>query len=231
MLKYVLAGLLSLCVVAACGADHKSDHRTLTVNGEGSAVVSPDIAHVYVAVVTEADTVSKAMTSNKTAMNNVFAVLTKAEIPGKDICTHSFTVSPKFKYVKDEEPKVVGHVVRNDLKVTVKNLDKVGSLLDSLTADGRANAVSGVVFDVSDKTKVTDEAREAAVKDALRRAKLIADASGVKLGKVLTINEGSVQYPRLYAADNVRSLSESTPVARGEQTFKASVGLVIQLAD
>lgn len=220
-----MAGLFSTMAFAAYGAD-----RTITVSGEGSASVSPDVVYLYLAVVTESDTVSKAMTSNKKAMNDVFAVLNKNGIADKDICTHSFSVSPKYKYVKDEDPKLVGHVVKNELKVTVRNLDKVGGLLDTLTADGRANVVLGIVFDVLDKTKVTDQAREAAVADALRRANLIAKASGVKLGKVHTINEGNVYSPRYNEASALRS-ADVTPVAKGEQTFRVNVNLVILLAD
>jgi hypothetical protein len=90
--------------------------------------------------------------------------------------------------------------------------------------------IFGIVFDVLDKTKVTDQAREAAVADALRRANLIAKASGVKLGKVHTINEGNVYSPRYNEASALRS-ADVTPVAKGEQTFRVNVNLVILLAD
>jgi hypothetical protein len=136
MFKFLMAGLFSTMAFAAYGAD-----RTITVSGEGSASVSPDVVYLYLAVVTESDTVSKAMTSNKKAMNDVFAVLNKNGIADKDICTHSFSVSPKYKYVKDEDPKLVGHVVKNELKVTVRNLDKVGGLLDTWTAEVRAQVL------------------------------------------------------------------------------------------
>lgn len=226
MLKHVFFALLFLCSTSFVLAE---DQRTLTVSGEGSAVATPDVAYVSVTVATESETVRKAMASNKTSMNNVLAVLAKEGVLDKDICTNSFTLSSKYKYSKDEEPKVVGYVVKNDLKITVRDLNKVGVLLDSLTTDGRINAVSGVVFDVANKTKVTDEARTQAVKDALKRAKLIAEASGVKLGKILTINEGRVQYP---SYSNIRSaVAESAYLSKGEQSYQVTVGLVIQLED
>lgn len=220
-MNHLLAVILLCCMtVSVSGADL----RTLTVNGEGSAVVPADVAYIHLGVVTESETVTKAMESNKTATNNVFTALAKTEVAKKDVCVHSFTVSQKYKYVKDDESKLVGYVVRSDLKITVKNLDKVVGLLSSLTVDGHANSVSGVFFDVLDKTKVSDEAKTAAVKDAFRRAKLLADASGVKVGKVLTINEGVVQHSRNYPETSNRA-------GGGEQLYQASVVVVFQLTE
>lgn len=229
MKKYLIALLFSVCLVSlVSGADPVQDRRTITVNGEGSVAVVPDVAFLNLAVVTEAETVSKAMTSNKVAMNAVFSVLTKAEVLEKDICTHGFNVSPKYKYVKDDEPKLVGYVVKNEVKVTVKNIDKTGTLLDSVAVDEKANFVSGVTFDVLDKTKVLNEARKGAVEDALKRANLLATASGVKLGKVVTIQEHGTSSSNY---TSVSRMSDATPLAKGEQSFRSSVTLVITLVD
>jgi uncharacterized protein YggE len=229
MLKYVLAGLISLFATSAFAGD-----RTITVSGEGAASAVPDVVYVHLGVVSEGTTVGKAMVKNRTAMSKVLAVLKEKGIPDKDYSTTNFNVSPKYSYQANQEPKLVGHQVTNDLKVTVRKLDSVGELLDALTADDRANVVSNITFDVCDKSKVTDEAREAAVADALRKAKLLAKCSGVKLGSVQTIVETSYNHPSprayAFAADKGEGRA-STQISKGEQQFRVSVNLVISLED
>ncbi len=234
MLKCLLAGMLALVMFCgiAVGADHPQ--RTITVSGEGTASVAPDIAYVHLEVVTDHETVSKAMAKSKVATTNVFAALKKNKVAEKDICTHSFSISPKYKYVKDQEPQLVGYTVQTGIKVTVRDLDKTGDLLDALTADGHASYINGVSFDVTDKTKVSDTARENAVNDAMRKARLLAKTSGARLGKVLTITEGGGYSPRPYSlAFSARA--DSAPggdhLAKGEQTFRVTVNLVVGLED
>jgi len=236
MMKYLLVGIFSLfTVTTAIGGDTFTPlegQRTITVTGEGKATATPDVVYINLATVSDGETVGKAMAKSKVASTNIFAALKKNKVADKDICTKGFTLSPKLKYVKDEEPKVVGYTVSNEITVTVHEVAKAGDLLDALTAEGHANGVSGVTFDVLDKTKVSDAAREKAVADALRKAKLLAKASGCKLGEVLSISEGNVYTPRPYAirAASIQADRMGDHVhTKGEQQFHVTVNLVIDL--
>ena len=226
MFKYLCAGL---CLFFASFAF--AGERLITVSGSGSIGAVPDVAHVNLGVVSEHASLSAAMLANKKASANVFNDLKKKNVDEKDVCTKSFTVLPNYKYVKDQEPELIGYVVRNEVKVTIWDVNKVGEILDALTKEGHANLVTGVVFDVLNKSKYLDVAREMAVADALRKAKLLATAAGAKLGKVQTILEHE-DYSHPYEARAMMDASASAHVAtKGEQQYKVTVELVIALVD
>ena len=110
----------------------------------------------------------------------------------------------------------------------MRKLDTVGDVLDKLVKSG-ANKVSGVTYGLNDPSKVLDEARVAAVKDAKRRADLYSKTADVRLGKVITISE-SVTRPtpiRMYA-EGARSLDSAVPVAAGSLTFTVTVNMVYE---
>lgn len=230
MKKCLYALLLSLFALPAFGQDDAK--RTITVSGTGKVSATPDVAYIRLGVVTDDLKVSAALSANKKAMSNVFDALKKKNVADKDVCTTNFRVDPKFAYPQNAEPKLVGFTVSNEVTVTVRDLDKVSDLLDSLTGDGAANRVTGVSFDVLDKTALLDKAREDAVNDALRKANLLTKTAGASLGSVITITEQEYHNPRLEYAPAMRAADAgSTPVAKGERQFTVNVNLVIGLKD
>jgi uncharacterized protein len=107
------------------------------------------------------------------------------------------------------------------VQVVVRNLDKLGDVLDRLVSLG-ANEMAGLSFDVSQAEKLKDEAREEAVANAQRRAKLYAEAAGVQLGEVINIDEGGDNSPRpIFAARALKA--EAVPIERGSETLEATV--------
>jgi len=111
--------------------------------------------------------------------------------------------------------------------VRLRDLDKLGALLDALVTAG-ANRLNGISFGVSDLDDKTNEARKLAVKDAKARAELYAQEADVDVGKVMSISESSIRRPRPMM--QMRAMSaESVPIARGEQTISASVTVVFEI--
>ncbi|HUJ38041.1 MAG TPA: SIMPL domain-containing protein, partial [Hyphomicrobium sp.] len=105
----------------------------------------------------------------------------------------------------------------------VHNLDKLGELLDRLVSLG-ANEMAGLSFDVSQAEKLRDEARKEAVANAQRRAKLYADAAGVQLGEVVSIDEGGGNTPRpIFAGRALKA--DAVPIERGSETLEATVSV------
>ena len=111
----------------------------------------------------------------------------------------------------------------------IRDWKKIDQLLNFVVS-ARSNRVNGVQFSVAEPEKLLDQARRKAVKDAMRRAHLYADAAGADLGKILQIQERGTRYPqpRMMAAKALRS-DESVPVSRGTQTLSATVGMRIEL--
>ena len=191
-----IAGLAALpLALSSAGSALAEEPRIATIDiaGQGSVTAAPDMAMVSSGVVSDADTAAEAMTANSTAMAEVVARIKEAGIEARDIQTSGFNVSPRYARVKSSDPQeyrqeLVGYRVSNSVNVRVRDLAKLGGLLDVMVRDG-ANQVGGVSFIVSNADTLKDEARKEAMADAMRKAKLYAEAAGVELGRVLSINE------------------------------------------
>lgn len=225
----VLTGVVVMTNTMPVFADSDKT-RFIAVQGKGTVTAVPDIASINTGVSTQADTAREALSGNNKAMNALFQELSKAGIEEKDIRTSNFSVSPVYEpYQRNKPRKISGYQATNQVTVVVRNLKKLGNLLDSVVSAG-SNRINGVQFSVADPKKLLDQARRKAVKDAMRRARLYADAAGAELGKILQIQERGTHFPRprMMAADAVRS-EKSVPVSRGTQTLSATVGIRIEL--
>jgi uncharacterized protein YggE len=106
----------------------------------------------------------------------------------RDIQTAYFSVYPEMDYREGGSGEVVGYRASSSLNVTVRDITKVGDILDQATAAG-ANNISGVSFTVDDSDPIEDQARQEAIDDAYRRANDLARLMGVSLGDVISISE------------------------------------------
>jgi len=201
----------------------KPVERTVTVTGRAAVEAEPDIAHVSSGVATEGGTAREALAANSAAMRKVIDGLKAAGIAPRDIQTSGLHVEPRYTQPKPGQAAVVnGYRAVNQVHVTVRDLARVGELLDQVASLG-ANQIGGLSFDVSKADELKDEARRKAVATALRKARLYAEASGASVGEVIAISEdaGHVQ-PR--GGVLARSaMAEAVPIERGSQTLEATV--------
>jgi uncharacterized protein YggE len=211
-----------ISTVSAAVADDEKPRRTITVSATGSVAVAPDQARITSGVTAEGATAREALTANSTAMQKVIGELKSGGIDAKDIQTSSFRVEPR--YTRPEEgqaPKIDGYSVTNEVQVLVRDLDKLGDILDRLVTAG-ANQSSGLSFEVSKAETALDEARKEAVANARRRADLYAAAAGAGVGEVLTITEGDASPPRPVFARAMKAAA-AVPIERGTETLEANV--------
>ena len=220
---------------AARATEPQEPPRTITITGEGEVTAAPDIAYVETGVLTEGKTAAEALAANTAAMEQVFAGLGEAGIEKKDMQTSQFSVYPVYEQVKPEDnrphtPKIGGYRVQNQLTVKVRDLSALGGILDKVVTLG-SNQLSGIRFSIDEPETLLDEAREDAVKDALRKAKLYAGAAGVSRGEIMSISESGTSMPQPYYAKDMmmRAEASSVPMAPGEQTLSANVTLVIKI--
>lgn len=205
----------------------QEDARRITVTGEGRVETAPDMATVTLGVTTEADGAREAIDSNSRAMAAVLERLTAAGIADRDLQTSNFSVTPRFDYSRtDGRGEITGFVAQNSVVVRVRDLDGLGGILDAVARDG-ANNFQGLQFGLQDPGPVEDDAREAAVSEARRKAELYAAAAGVRLGALMTLSEegGARPQPMMMQAE-MRAASDSVPVAAGEVSVTARVTLV-----
>jgi uncharacterized protein YggE len=203
--------------------------RQVVVVGDGSVTLAPDQARIRSGVTTRGKTAKEAADANSKAMAAVMAALVNAGVAEKDIQTARFTVQPVY-VTQQNEQKLSGFAVSNQLSVTIRQIDKVGETLDRLIAAGATDAGS-VEFLHSDTVKALDKAREAAMADARRKAELYAHAAGMNLGEVNWITEDAgaqPPYPMLRAM--AAPAASAVPIAAGEDTLHVHVTVGFDLA-
>lgn len=209
--------------------------RTLTVSGEGFTLAKPDMASITVGVTSQGATAAEALADNTKKMSAVMDTIKAAGIEERDAQTANFSVNPNYAQPDPEKPaepsKIIGYTVSNDVTVRVRDLTKLGTILDQFVSSAGANTLYGINFDFAEPAPLQDEARKRAVADAKARAKLIAEAAGVSLGAIQTISDSGSYIPmamekHIYAMDGARS---AVPIAAGESKISASVTIVFAI--
>jgi uncharacterized protein YggE len=212
----------------------------LSVSAEGRSTRVPDLAVFSAGVTTQGKTAGEAMTANAAAMSKVTAALKKAGIADKDIQTSSINLNPVYgQPVHDpqgqmiHEPRIVGYQANNQVTVKQRDLKNFGKVLDALVAAG-ANQVNGPSFQMDKPEVALDEARTNAMKAARARADLYARAAGLRVVRILTINEGGGYQPPMpvmYAkAEMGAADAASTPISAGQVEAQVSVNVQFELA-
>jgi uncharacterized protein YggE len=195
----------------------------ISVTGEATVSVPPDIAEIDGGVTSEAKTAREASEANNAAMGKVLQALKGAGIEEKDIRTSRLSLQPQSAPNRSGPAAIAGYRASNRVTVRVRDVTKVASVIDTLVGAG-ANEIGGINFVVSQASKLLDEARERAVADARRKAEIYARAAGVTLGAPLSISEegnaAPVPYRRMAAG-----MAASAPVAQGEETLQVTVSV------
>jgi len=223
----ILVGLAIVLSHAALplAAQEIDPPQGVTVVGAGEVRAKPDLAVVRVGVVSQASTARAALDANNAAMRAIMAALAKEAIAERDVQTSQFSVQPRYRHDPNNQlpPRIDGYEVSNQLAVIIRDLDRLGAVLDLAVSVG-SNQILGVEFSLSDPEPRRDEARRLAVEDALRKAELYAAAAKIKLGAIRAITEQALAGPPqpLYRRMEM-SADASVPIAEGEQAIAVEV--------
>jgi uncharacterized protein YggE len=196
---------------------------TISVTGEATVSVPPDLAQVDGGVTSEAKTAREASEANNAAMGKVLQALKGAGIEEKDVQTSRLSLQPQSAPNRTGPSAIAGYRASNRVTIRVRDLTKVANVIDMLVGAG-ANEIGGINFVVSQASKLLDEARERAVADARRKAEIYAKAAGVTLGAPLSISEESNSVPVPYRR-MAAGMATSAPVAQGEETLQVTVSV------
>lgn len=210
---------------------------TIRVQGEGKISIAPDMAIVGLTVIREAETARAALDANNAAMAEVLAAMKAEGIEDRDLQTSGFSVSPRYTRPARNSsgtvapPKIAGYSVANALSVRLRDLSRLGAVLDRAVTLG-VNSGGNISFGNVDPDPIIEKARAAAMKDAIDRARTLTEAAGVELGPILEIGENynsprPMAMARMAAADTA---AESVPVATGESTYSVSVNVTWEIA-
>ena len=201
--------------------------------GEGIVRKAPDRAFVTIAAESHARTAQEAQRANAEAMAAVNAKLKASNIPPDAIQTTAYDLQPEFDYANGRQT-LRGYVARNQIQVKIDTLPKIGDIIGAAVATGATN-VSGIRFDVQDRGAAEREALRLAVADARSRADAAATGAGMKVERVLRVEEQREVFmppPRpmmMSMAGRAEAMPTTVPVEAGEIEIRARVTLMAAL--
>lgn len=207
--------------VANAQSTQSTLNRAITVVGEGKVSISPDIARAQIGVEVMMPSVKAASDANKELLDAVLAALIDQGIAEEDIQTSGFSVyAERFGPEGPLPADQTNYRVSNNVAVVVRDLAKLGDVLDAAIEAG-ANNIYGVEFSLDDPSVVESEARQSAVEDARAKAEELAELTGVTVGEVVNISE-VIGNAGGYYTSNFAEMSRglggggSTPISPGQ---------------
>ena len=247
-MKKLLAAMAALTLVLTLGGCssapeemavrlEEGEGNTISVTGSAGIEVKPDMARVTVGVVTTGATSEAARQANAQAMAATQAALAELGVAEEDMKTSDISLRPTYVYSNNySEGTINGYRMSTDLVVTVRDLEKIGEVLDAAIGAG-SNTMDSLDFLVSNQDELYNAALADAVELARQKAELLAAAAGKTVGEALTITESSRAVATIReelvnpdtaggaVADNAR-----TVVQEGSTTITAQVEVIFAMA-
>ncbi len=226
----LIAFSMTLAIVSPASALERlldiSNDRWVEVSGEGSVSAAPDFARATLGVITTGNTAGEAMAANAKAANALVSLIKAEGVLTPDIQTSEVSISPMFSQPARGEtnpPTIDGYSVNNNVTVTIRDIPRLGVLLDKAAAAG-ANTIYGIGFGHNNMNALLDKARPLAVADARRKAEIYASAGGARIGRLMVLTEEAgrqapVAFSRAFAAGG----PAPTPIEAGEDKLTVTV--------
>lgn len=242
-LLIVIASLLVLSIVATgvlifdrAGSRASSTNtivNTISVSSSGSITVLPDVGYISLGVDTENADVKKAEDENSKIMNAIIMAMGKLGVEETDIKTTNYSIYPRYRDYEDEKP--MSYTVNSTVQITVKNIEDISDVIDAAINAG-ANRTNNIRFDVLDRDASYNLALQDAIANAKSRAEVIADAAGVKIVSVVTVNENG-SAPSVFYGERAKSVSMdmdesfAPAISTGDMEITASVSITYEVVN
>ena len=214
-----------------------STSHGISVSGQGSKMVEPDLALLNVGVEVFAETVTIARNTAAKSIEDIESSLFKNKVSQIDVQTNRFDILPRYDYEEITmngrrigSQILVGYTVTNSLKVKIRNLDKVGKIIDDASnAGGDFTRINSISFSVDDPSSHQSELRELAIQEALEKASHYADLTGIILGPVLLLSEAGSSVASSFENYGMRAMASapySTSITGGELELSLTVNVM-----
>jgi uncharacterized protein YggE len=210
----------------------------ITVLGSGKVTVSPDVANISVGIITESKTVSAATEENTSKMNKIIkAIKDDFDVDSDDIKTSNYRINPRYTYKENSGREITGYEVTQSLSIKVRDFDKIGNII-SKAGDLGSNSISGPNFVIDDPEDFKAEAREQAIEQAKKKAKVLSSQVGIKLGDIVNFSENYGGYPvDNYARSNLSldagfggaEMKSEPQIEAGTQEVNVSVSITYEI--
>lgn len=207
-----------------------AEKASISATGHAQISVKPDVAYITAGIVTTGSNVEAAREENNKIMHRIVSALKSQGIDQSRIITSQFSLHPVYREGKGGDPHAVsGYNLQNNVTVEVEDLEKIGPVIDATLGAG-ANMFHGLRFALKDDGKVRDELLRKAVQDGHRKAKIIADAMDITLGRPLSVSEGGNTLWEGNAYRDVKAFAAGgTPIEPGNITIGVSVNIAYEI--
>ena len=198
--------------------------RYISVSSVGTVKVTPDAVRLNASVSNISKVSKDALAAANVAASKFRAAILANGIDKKYLASTTLTVYPEYNYTQEGGNVLVGYRASQSFEVVIRNAAKAGEIVDAVVASaGDLLAINGVTPFVYDNTKATEAARNGAVKNAKAKAASYAKLLGVKIGKIIYLQESSApsSYPIMMA--QAKASDESTQIDLGQQDVTVSV--------
>ena len=203
-----------------------SDDRFVEISGEGSVSAAADFARVTLGVTSTGKNAGEAMAANAKAANALVSLVKAEGVAPADIQTSELSISPMFSQAppgQQTAPTITGYSVSNNLTVTLRDIPRLGALLDKAVAAG-VYSIYGIGFGHNDPSALLDKARPLAVADARRKAEIYATAGGARIGRLMVLTEeAGRQMPVAFSRAFAAGAPAPTPIEAGEDKLTVTV--------
>lgn len=210
------------------GQAAETEHGRMTVTGVGVVDSQPDMATLTLGVTAQAPSAQDALDQVAVAGKAVLAQLQDAGVAARDVQTRDLSLQPVWENRRSgstDRPGIIGYRASTMVMVRIRALDGLGAVLDRAVSEG-ANQFHGLQFGLQDPVPAQDEARRAAVAEAMRKATLYAQAAGLLLGPVIELTEAGSPSPQPMMMDRMATMAEAMPIAQGEVSTRMQVTIV-----
>ncbi|MDD5218269.1 MAG: SIMPL domain-containing protein [Candidatus Omnitrophica bacterium] len=242
----VLPSVLVILAAVWLGVDiynkMSESENVITVSATSEVYAKPDLALSVFSVLSEAKTVAEALQDNTSKMNAIIAFVKSQGVEDKDVKTTNFSVSPRYEwheltscsssYCPSEERVLVGYEVSQSLQVKIRDLTKVGEIIQGAT-DAGANQVGDLQFTIDNEDTLKEEARGKAIEEVKAKAGSLASQLGIRLVKIIQFNESGetpIYYPTYAKASETSGMGGAVPdIQTGENKISVTVTLTYQI--
>jgi hypothetical protein len=221
------------CVALGPALAQQPPVSSIRVTGDARVTAKPDRVQIDIGVTTRAAKSQEAASQNAQQVAAVLAAVRKAAGPGADLKTVSYALNPNYQYHPNgAEPTLEGYTAVNVVRVTLDELPKMGAVIDAATQAG-ANHVQGIQFTLRDQDSVRAQALREAAQRARAEADVLAAALGLKVLRVLTVEENSPRVTPIFYGGAPRAMAggaaPATPVEAGTLDVTADVTLSVEV--
>ncbi|MCD6568559.1 SIMPL domain-containing protein [bacterium] len=238
LIPVIVIGVLSWAYLNYRQAENiVNPNRVITFTAEGKVLAKPDVAEVNISVITQNKNAAVVQQENNQRMAKIVDFVRKQGVKEEDIKTIRYDLSPRYDYnwCRTERsssfapcpPKIIGYQLTQTIKVKIRDFNKIGEIVGRLSSLG-ANKVSQIEFKIDDAEKYQNQARIIALQKIRKRAALLSQKAGIRLGRIIEISEGNIYRPvsSKYAplsAPEVVEEEASAPIETGSEEVRVQL--------